>query len=66
MTRIEKETVLKALAHYKDAQRKQETATRRKGELKKAAEHTREACIADALISAFCSILDEPCGTCSI
>ena len=66
MTRIEKESVIKAAAYYRDAQARKAKAARKKGEYKRAAEHSAEASTAHSIVSMLCAVLDEPCGTCSI
>ena len=63
MTRIEKETVISALAEYKDKQRRKADRERRRGELGKAIKSNSEYHIAEAMLTEFCKILAEPCGS---
>ena len=63
MTRIEKETIMSALAEYKDEQRKKSDKERKRGELGKAATAQAECDKANALLFTFAQILIEPCGT---
>lgn len=66
MTFMEKELVIRALRVYADQQKRTETNMRKRGELKKAAECVGQSCMAEGLMTAFCAILGEPCGTVSI
>ena len=63
MTRIEKETIIHALAEYKDSQYKKEIKERKRGELGKAKKHQSEYQIANAMLMTFAQIITEPCGT---
>lgn len=66
MTRIEKEVIIRACAYYRDSQMRKATSARKAGENKRAAEHTSEASLSQAMVSEFCRVLDEPCGSCKI
>lgn len=66
MTRIEKETVIRALAYYHESQVRKSNIARKKGENKKAVDYSSEADIAQSMVSEFCRILTEPCGSCMI
>ena len=66
MTTIEKKTVIKALTYYRESMMQQEATAQRNGEQKQAIESGREASIAGGLVSEFCRILNEPCGSCKI
>ena len=66
MTRIEKEVVIRACAYYRDSQMRKAKNARKNGENKKAVEYSSEASLSHAMVSEFCRILSEPCGSCSI
>ena len=66
MTRIEKEVTIRALSNYCLSQRKLEKRYKKQGETKRAMEAIQESMIANGLVSGFCSILDEPCGSVKI
>ena len=66
MTRIEKETVISALAAYKDQQQRKADRERKRGENGKAAKSQAEYGKANALLMTFCEILVEPCGSVKI
>lgn len=66
MTRIQKETVLSALAVYKDKCIRQEKRERSKGELGKAAKSVGEISKTNSLLIIFAQLLTEPCGSVKI
>ena len=66
MTRIEKEMVITALSYYAKRCKSAEQRERKRGELGRAAKLSADKCIAEGLVSEFCRVLTEPCGTCSI
>lgn len=66
MTWNEKNTIINALASYRDSQRRKERKARKNLELKKAAEYCAEANKSQALISVFCELLTIPAGEAKI
>lgn len=66
MTWNEKNTIIQALALYRDSQMRKERKARKNLEMKKAAEYSAEASKAQKLISAFCELLTIPAGEAKI
>lgn len=66
MTWNEKNTIIKALALYRDSQMRKARSARKNLEMKKAAEYSAEAGKSGALISVFCELLTIPAGEAKI
>lgn len=66
MTWNEKNTIIKALALYRDSQMRKAQKARKNLELKKVADYSAEAGKAQALISVFCELLTIPAGEAKI
>lgn len=66
MTRIEKETIIRALEQYAKSQTDVEQNARERGESDLAVKAGREKNMAVGLVSVFQSILDSPSGTVKI
>lgn len=66
MTRMEKETIIRALKYYESYSEKAEQEARENKDLKSAVFFTREKCMAGGLKLAFEDILSKKSGTCSI
>lgn len=66
MTRIEKETIIRALEQYAKSQTDVEQNARERGEPDLAVKAGREKNMAVGLVSVFQSILDSPSGTVKI
>lgn len=66
MTRIEKETIIRALEHHAKSQSDIEQNARERGEPDLAIKVGREKNVAVGLVSVFQGILDNPSGTVKI
>lgn len=66
MTRIEKETIIRALEQHAKSQSDIEQNARERGELDLAIKVGREKNVAVGLVSVFQGILDNPSGTVKI
>lgn len=66
MTRIEKETIIRALEQHSKSQSDIEQNARGRGELDLAIKAGREKNVAVGLVSVFQGILDSPSGTVKI
>ncbi len=66
MTKIEKETVIRALEQYAKSQSDIEQSARERGEPDLAIKAGREKNVAVGLVSVFQGILDNPSGTVKI